>query len=374
MKTNHIINLYCPVGKTGYGITSLNIFKSLIELGVDVSLFPMGQNMELNNEYEKSIALDAIKKSKLFDHKAPCLKIWHQNDLALRIGDGDFYSFPFFELDTLSEQDVHHINTCRTVFTASKWSKQILLNNKVTIPVVVAPLAVDMNIFKPPNKIKVDNGSYIFFHIGKWEHRKSQDFLLSAFEKAFDTNDNVELWLAPHNMFLNEQEESAWLKLVENNKLKHKIKIFKRFTTQYDLAEFIFYADCGVFLSRAEGWNNEILECMAMNKPIIATNYSAHTEYLTKENSLMVNIDELEVANDNKWFFGNGKWAKLSDKQLDQTVDYMRMVYYDNIKSNKAGVDTAKLYSWSNTSSIIHQTLMTNGSYYANPTKKKRRR
>jgi len=368
------INIYCPIGKTGYGVTSLNIFKSLSDIGVDICLFPIGQNIELNSEEEKPNVLEAIRKNKLFDPTAPCLKIWHQNDLALRIGRGHFYSFPFFELDSLSEQDVHHINSCDGVFTASRWSKNIMISNNVTVPITVAPLGVDMNIFKTPTKIKIDNGSYVFFHIGKWETRKSQDFLLKAFETAFDVNDNVELWLAPHNMFLNEQEEAEWLKLAENNKLRNKIKIFSRFPTQYNLAEFIFYGDCGVFLSRAEGWNNEILECMAMDKPIIATNYSAHTEYLNQSNSFMIDIDELEVANDNKWFFGNGKWAKLDHKQLEQTVEAMRMVYYDNIRTNQSGLETAKLYSWSNTSKIIHDTLTKNGSYYANPTKRKKRR
>jgi len=371
---NHKINANCPIGKTGYGITSLNILKNINDIDVEVSLFPMGSNMELNNNNEKLLFEKMLKNSEKFDRNAPCLKIWHQNDLASRIGSGHYYSFPFFEVDKLTDKEVHHINSCYTVFTASKWSKKILTDNGITTPIVVAPLGVDMDIFKTPAKIRVDNGNYIFFHIGKWEKRKSQDFLLKAFELAFNINDNVELWLLPHNPFLNKEEESAWLSLVNNNKLKDKIKLFGRLQTQYDLAEFIFYGDCGVFLSRAEGWNNEILECMALNKPIIATNYSAHTEYLTTKNSFMVEIQETEPANDNKWFFGQGNWAKLDDNQISQTVDYMRMVYQNNIKSNPSGVETAKEYPWIKTSQIIHQTLLRNNSYNANTSKKRKRK
>lgn len=370
------LNVNCPVGKTGYGITSLNITKTLSEnFNVNVSLFPIGNNMELNNDKEKELFTQLLKNSHSFDKNAPCLKIWHQHDLSLRIGRGHFYTFPFFEIDTLNSLERHHINSCDYIFTASKWSKEILINNDIKVPIYVAPLGVDMEVFSSPAKIKIDNGNYIFSHVGKWEHRKSHDFLLSAFEKAFDVNDNVELWLLPHNMFLNEQEENQWLALVENNKLKDKIKIFNRLPTQYHLAEFIYYSDCGVFLSRAEGWNNEILEFMALNKPVITTNYSAHTEYCDTNNSYLVDIKELEIANDGKWFFGQGKWAKLADNEMEQTVLHMRSVYNNNIKDNPSGLETAKKYSWNNTSNIIDQTLLRNNSYHANTqTRKKRKR
>jgi glycosyltransferase involved in cell wall biosynthesis len=199
--------------------------------------------------------------------------------------------------------------------------------------------------------------------------------LIRAFSEAFETTDNVELWMLPFNPFLNEKENQYWFNMVGQSKLKDKVKIFGRLNTQYELASFIFQCNCGVFLSRAEGWNNEIVESMAMDKPIIATNYSAHTEYLTKNNSFMVDIDETEPANDGKWFNGFGNWAKLGDKQLEQTVEYMRYVYKNNIDSNKPGLETAAYYSWSRTADVINNTMEKNNSYYANTsTRKKRRR
>jgi glycosyltransferase involved in cell wall biosynthesis len=351
------ININCPIGKTGYGITSWNIVKELFLANVEVSLFPIGSNIELNGEEEKPIIQSMLSRIDSYDKKAPCLKIWHQNDLASRIGSGKYYSFPFFELDTLDKREKHHINSCDHVFTASEWSRNVLLNNDIKIPITVVPLGVDTNIFKVPVKIRVDNGNYVFFHIGKWEHRKSQDFLLKAFESAFDINDNVELRLLPHNPFLNEAEQNYWINLVNNNKLKDKIKIYNRLPTQYHLAEFIYHGDCGIFLSRAEGWNNEILECMALDKPVIATNFSAHTEYCKENNSYLVDVEDVELANDGKWFFGQGNWAKLGDNELSQTIDYMRHMYKNKITTNEHGRETALKYSWKNTAKIIKQKI-----------------
>lgn len=357
------LNLHCPINGTGYGITSLNILKGLKEHNIDVSLFPIGTNLEFNTEQDKILLTECLNRSNTFDYDAPCLKIWHQHDLALKIGNKDYYTFPFFEIDTILPKEQHHLNYSDHIFVASQWAKQILENNKITKPIHVAPLGVDTSIFTNPAKLRMDRDNYVFFHIGKWEHRKAQDFLVQVFDNAFDKDDKVELWLLPYNPFLSEEENQYWINLVSQCKLTDKIKLFNRLPSQMHLAEFIYYGDCGVFLSRAEGWNNEVIETMAMNKPVIVTNYSAHTEYCNDKNSYLVNIDSVEPAHDNKWFFGQGNWAKLGDHQMEQAVHYMKYVYNNRIDSNPEGLKTAKYYSWSRTTSIIDKTLSDNNSY-----------
>jgi glycosyltransferase involved in cell wall biosynthesis len=366
------LNLNCPIGGSGYGISSLNIFKELTKLH-NISLFPIGQNASVNSEEEKTLLQEAVRNNQNFSYNAPCLKIWHQNDLASRIGRGKYYAFPFFELDTITPLERHHLNYTDELFVASEWGKNVLINNGVDTKITVAPLGVDMNIFTEPPKIKVENDNYIFFHIGKWEKRKSQDFLIKAFETAFDVNDNVELWLMPFNPFISKEQENYWLNLVDNSKLSSKIKIYNRVETQYDLATFIYYADCGVFISRAEGWNNEAIECMAMNKPIITTFYSAHTEYCDEDNSYLVHVEDKEPAYDIKWFNGQGNWAKLADQELEQVVNHMRNVYTNKVRSNPEGVITAQKYNWTNTAKIISSTIFKE-KHHANTKAKSRRR
>ena len=369
------ININCPINGTGYGITSQNIVRCIHNQGIEISLFPIGHNMEVNSEEDKKLMTSLLNNSEKFNYQAPCLKIWHQFDLASRIGNGHYYTFPFFEIDKLTDREKHHLNYCDFIFTASSWGKKILLNNDINKSIYVAPLGVDNRIFHEKIKIRIEKPNFVFFHIGKWEHRKAQDFLIHAFSLAFNNTDNVELRLLPFNPFLNEEENKYWFNLVNSSPLKDKIKVFDRLPTQYHLAEFIDQGDCGVFLSRAEGWNNEIVESMSMNKPIIATNYSAHTEYLTSDNSFMVDVTETTPANDGKWFNGFGNWAKLGQDQLDQTIHYLRHVYHNSIKTNPAGLVTAQKYSWNNTANIILDTFNRNNSYYANTkTKSKRRR
>lgn len=372
---NKQLNLFCPIGHTGYGITSLNIAKALHYHQLDLCLFPIGQNIHCNNEEENKFCNSLIDKSKNFSYYAPSLKIWHQFDLATSIGKGHYYAYPFFELDSFVEKEIHMMNYVDFLFTSSKWAKSILLANGVKKPIFIAPLGVDTSIFNPPIKIKYQSDKYIFFNIGKFEKRKSQEFLIEAFGKAFSLSDNVELRLIPQLETLKDSQKEILNQAINNCPLKDKIKLYNRLPTQYDIANFIWSSDCGLYLSRAEGWNNEILETMAINRPVIVSNYSAHTEYCNSKNSFLVKIDELETANDGVWFNGDsGKWAKLGQNQLDQTIDYMRYVYTNKIKLNPDGLNTAKFYSWLNTGKIIYDTLSSNGSFYVNTKKKKRRR
>lgn len=352
------LNLYCPINGTGYGITSTNIALSLDKLNVDVALFILGQGVMLQDPEERQTMLKMLNSSRNYDPTAPCLKIWHQHDLGPRIGTGQYYVFPFFEADRLHDFEVRGINLTNGVFTASEWGKKVLEDNGVKVPIVVSPLGVNQKIFNNEQslKIKTDN-KYVFLHVGKWEKRKGQDFLLEAFGRAFTENDNVELWLVPHNPFLSPQETNTWLNLVNNNPLSDKIKVYNRLPTQNNLAEVMREADCGIFMSRAEGWNNEIPEMMSLNKPIITTNYSAHTEYCTSDNSFLVDVPETETANDGKWFHGFGNWAKLGKEQLEQTIEHMKFVYNNKVRSNESGLETAKKYSWINTATIINNTL-----------------
>ena len=116
--------------------------------------------------------------------------------------------------------------------------------------------------------------------------------------------------------------------------------------------------DCGVFPSRGEGWNLELLEMMSCGKHVIATDYSAHTEFCTKDNAGLVTITSLESAFDNKWFFGQGNWAKIGDHQIfDLNMKMQRFILDKKGTVNKAGIETAKRFSWQNTAKTIMETI-----------------
>jgi glycosyltransferase involved in cell wall biosynthesis len=349
------IQFFAPIGFTGYGYAALNIIKEMYNNQNNISLKPIG-SPSIDTENDKNLIEALINNQLSVPHNSPCIKIWHQFDLLARLGGGRYFGFPFFEIDIMSKTDKYNLDSCDDIIVSSKWAKEVLIDNRVSRPIHVVPLGVDTSIFSPIEKQqKIPN--YVFLTIGKWEKRKSHDIIIECFNDAFALSDDVELWLVTHNVFLTKQEEEYWLSLVSNSKLANKIKVFPRLPKHSDVANVIAHSDCGIYISKAEGWNMELLETMAMNKPIIASRYSAHTEYCTNDNCYLVDISQKESAMDGKWFDGTGNWAHIGKTEKEQTIEYMRKVYKQNIKNNPKGLEDAKNLSWNNTANIIQKLL-----------------
>jgi glycosyltransferase involved in cell wall biosynthesis len=347
------LNIACPINYTGYGIASFNILKTLSD-HYDISFIPIGQPIVQTKEEYNSLSalLDKFAEIEDIDMNAPYLKIWHQFDLGNHFGKGKYFAFPFFELDTFDKVEKKHLSVPDILFATSQWAKDVMIDNGVSSKIDIVPLGVDMNIFDYKKPKTIHDDKYVFLTIGKWEVRKGHDLLPVLFKKAFKSEKDVELWIlaAEHtNNYSNEQEVKQWKELYN----QPNIKVIPGVKTHSDVADLIANSDCGIYISRAEGWNLELLETMAMNRPAIATNYSSHTEFCNQENSFLVSITEKELAIDNKAFRGQGNWAKIGQKEQDQIIEYMRYCYKNRINTNKAGLKTAKQYSWKNSADII---------------------
>lgn len=352
------INVVAPINQLGYGISSLNIVKELSKEH-DVSLFVIGQP-QVTNQQDANIISKCIKNAHFFDANAPCIKIWHQHDMAQFAGRGKRIGFPIFELDKFSTLEKHHLESLDIVFVCSHWAKDIILNNTniKESDVFVVPLGVDTSIFKPC-EMSNESTPTRFFNCGKWEIRKGHDILVDIFNDAFNENDEVELLMMCENPFCNESEQNEWINMYKNSKLGNKIHIIPRQATQQEVYNVMSQTHCGIFPARAEGWNLELLEMMACGKMVITTEYSAHTEFCNSDNSLLIPINETETAYDGKWFHGQGNWAKIDDNAKEYAISHMQKIFdwhsMGKLTSNKNGIKTAKQFSWENTGrKILH--------------------
>ena len=352
------INLLAPINELGYGIAGKNIAKALHEYGYDVSLFVIGQP-NFSSQEEADYFSGMLKAAKFFDNKAPCLKVWHEFSMAERVGNGRFIGFPFFELDKFDDVRVHNLSSCDDIIVASQWAKEIVEKEVEGSKVHIAHLGVDRNIFK-----NIDNATgcppsekLIFFNCGKWEKRKGHDIILPLFQYAFPEESNVELWMMCENPFLSPENSRAWVSSYSSDP---RVRLIPRVRTQKELAGIMSNVHCGLFPSRAEGWNLEIPELMSMGKHIIATNYSAHKEYCNSKNSILIDIKKKEPAVDNIWFHGEGEWASLEGTE-ELIVDSMKSIYNRFVNGkfeiNAEGIKTAEEFSWTKTATMIDEVL-----------------
>jgi glycosyltransferase involved in cell wall biosynthesis len=334
----------------------------LIKQGHNIGLFCIGGSYDCSPD-DIPIVESSIEQSRLFFPKAPSLRIWHQHDLSMHVGKGLHCGFPIFELNKFTDIERHHLSNLDILFVSSTWASNVVKQNNIDTSTVVIPFGVDTQIFMP-NRVVSNANTTIFLNIGKWEIRKGHDIIVKAFNQAFLPSDDVHLIMHCHNPFLSNVENTDWARLYLNSKLGKAGRTIKqqRLKSQQEIAFLMNQVDCGVFPSRAEGWNLESLEMMACGLPVITTDYSAHTEYATNDNAMLVKVNQLEPAFDNKWFFNQGEWAKLDKDVIEQIVQYMRTVHKikqenGSIPLNAAGIQTAHKFSWDVTANGIVREL-----------------
>jgi glycosyltransferase involved in cell wall biosynthesis len=344
-----MINLIAPINNLGYGVAGYNFLKQLHKINQSVTLYPVAQPEAIGDQ---QMIGECVNNQINYQKDRPCVKIWHQHDLQSRVGKGKYFGFPIFELTKFNPHEIVSLNHCDEIMVCSGWAKDVILNNadfnKEQVHVV--PLGVDSSVFHPA--LLSSRSTTIFFNCGKWEKRKGHDVLLDCFNKAFEYNDDVELWMMCDNPFIG-SVNGDWSELYKNSKLSDKIRVIPRQKTQQDVRSIMALTDCGVFPSRAEGWNLELLEMMATGKHVITTNYSAHTEFCNKDNSHLIDIENLETAYDGLFFNDQcGLWAEFADNQNEQLISHMRNIHNkkqnNELDVNFSGIKTAEKFSWEN--------------------------
>lgn len=331
-----------------YGIVNRNITRKLYEHNHKVALFPIGGVENIDQDILGYVISNQISSAQ----NKHSLRIFHQFDLASRIGKGLHFGYPVFELDNFTALEKAHLNHCDGIIVTSKWAKSIV-EQHFSGPIIVAPLGVDTSIFQP-KKLISNRPKTIFLNIGKWELRKCHDILPKIFDAAFTEKDNVELRLFPTNIFCNQEENANWIKLYTQSKLAHKIKLLER-VADNDLCLEMNRATCGFYPNKAEGFNFSALEIMACGKPLIISNHTAQTEFCQTSSNYLVRHTETEPAYDGKFFLNDGQrntgnWWKFGKDEFDQCVHYMRLVHQKNMESPidicDDNIEQAKRFSW----------------------------
>ena len=127
------------------------------------------------------------------------------------------------------------------------------------------------------------------FDYGSSYYRKNPEAVVRAFARAFTPSDNAVLLLKTSNAKQHPQNAMRLRSVVRNLSLDQgRIVIIDDSLSQSDMSGL--YQTCDVYISlhRGEGFGIGMAEAMACGKPVIATDYSANTEFCTDETSIPV--------------------------------------------------------------------------------------
>jgi glycosyltransferase involved in cell wall biosynthesis len=357
------LNLVTPLGLMGHGYVGRYILHELTTAGVHVALFPVGNPGYFNQNKQDPVGLGLLNATQ-YDPKAPSVRICPAMMQAEHVGRGKHVGFPFFELDHFETGAIHHLRQLDVILVASRWAAGVVAAHDLKVPTAVVPLGVDRTVFHEAinaGERERNVGPTVFVNTGKWEKRKGHDFLLEAFCHAFTPRDNVLITLLSSNYTLAQQDNDTWARMFLNSAVGSRVRLIPRLPNHHEVAKLIAGADCGVFPSRAEGWNLGLLECMSVGLNVIATDYSAHTEFATEANCRLVHVVETEPVQDAQWLAGQGSWAKLGTSQMEQMVHHLREVHRLKqegvLPRNEAGIATAKAFPWRRSAESLLQAV-----------------
>lgn len=312
------LNITCPVNKLSYGYVSQFLIKHLIKDGFTVGLNTIGPvENDVGGGFEEYVG----QCKNEFIEGAPHLIVWHHHGLKQFVIPGVVnIGFPIFELDTFSPQEIEQLNSVDRLFVTCEFYKKIA-SKYFRKPIDVVNLGVDQDIFGEAQAPEVKQDSIIrFLHAGKWELRKGVDLVIKCFGEEFRDDRDVSLTLLCDNPFLGE-DNLKWSEYAKKHIWDDQLNIFPgRLESIKDVARIMHQHQIGLFPAKAEGWNLELHEMLSMNKVCVATDYSAHTEFINhpaiESNIFPVPITKTETAFDGEFFFGQGKWGAVDHKIL----------------------------------------------------------
>ena len=353
------LHLLAPHSRTGYGVAGAHLLHALRAAQIPVAFHPIGP---LDRTITADAHIDATLDAGGTIHpNAPSVRLSQQFDLTAHAGRGAAAGFTIFERDAFTVDELAQLAAQDAIIVCSEWARGVCMANGLTNPIHVVPLGVDRSVFHEGVVPRHRTTDTVFIQVGKLEPRKGQLETLRAFEAAFTPDDAVRLVLSCTNPFVSQVEMDAMLAPFSNSPMASRITVrTAELPSLAAVAEGMASADCGVFAARAEGWNLEALEMLSMGKQVIATDYSAHTEYMTRDNARLISIDALEPA------LGGalpGKWAAWGDAQHAQLIAHMRDVHESRqagaLWLNAAGIETAKRFTWDASAAALVRALET---------------
>lgn len=181
-------------------------------------------------------------------------------------------AYSMFESDAIPELWVKILNNYYDcLLVPDPWLVRIYQSSGVKIPIFVLPLGIILNE-NWLNKKHTKNDIFTFGMTGGFWERKNHIKTMQAFLEAF--KDSKEVKLKIHGRF--GPFKSEVIKAYQNLGSPQNIELLTNTldASQYD--EFHEDIDCYVFISKGEGFSITPRESLALGKPCILSNNTAH--------------------------------------------------------------------------------------------------
>ncbi len=306
---------------SGYAVSSRELLLQLDALGVDVRLaYIYGTDwMDTQQDDHRIAAMRQRPK----DLNLPQV-VYAPGELFSKNSGGYRIGYTMLEVDGVPEEWVRLCNEMDEVWVPSTFNAETFRASGVTRPIHVMPLGVNPDYFNPRIRGFRATSRYTFLSILEWGERKAPEVLLRAYFQAFTRQDDVLLLLKVTNRDpgVDVRAQIAALNLPEGG--PPVALLYNQELPSHQMGSLYRSADCFVLPTRGEGWGMPILEAMACGLPTIATDWSAHTDFVNAGNAYPLQVAKLIPAKAKCPYYAGFRWAQPDEGHL---VHLLRHVY-----------------------------------------------
>ena len=170
---------------------------------------------------------------------------------------------------------------------------------------------------------------YFNFDFGSGYNRKNPEGALRAFAKAFGRESSARLLLKTSGSKSSPGKIERLKSLANELGIGERLFFENSFLSQQDVLGLVNAADVYLSLHRGEGFGITLAEAMALGKPVVCTDWSATTEFCTRDVSFpvttkLVKVDKLQI--DHPYYHDVVQWAEAD---IDDAAEKLRTLYLD---------------------------------------------
>lgn len=346
-----------PINSLSFGNVSYNFLREFYRLGLNLKFFPIGKDLDFSafdntdEDFKQWIVDSYNSRLKNISKETPYLKMWHLNGSESGIGDRrHLYTFHETDQATDEEKSVCAVQT-KTIFSSS-FSRDIFA--KECDNCHFAPIGFDED-FHETNK-KYLSGKIHFGLMGKWEKRKHTARIISLWADKYGDNQDYQLTCCVGNPFLQDDQFKEAIQSALKGKKYKNINFLPRLKTNSEVNEFLNSVDVDLSgLSGAEGWNLPSFNASCLGKWSIVLNSTAHKDWATKDNCILIEPSNQEPCYDEVFFkegnaFNQGFINSFSDESFHNAID---LAVSKNGSYNKNGSSLKDKFNYTQTVNTI---------------------
>jgi len=162
--------------------------------------------------------------------------------------------------------------------------------------------------------------------------RKNPEGLAEAFSFAFKGNNKVKLLLKTIHAGNDNENYKKLRALLVKLKIEDQVIFEDKNLPKAELMSLINATDIYVSLHRSEGLGIGMMEAMLLGKPVVATAYGGNMEFTTKDTSLLVDYELVEIDKDNGPYRKGYKWANPDPADAAKK---MELLYKDPLEMER---------------------------------------